>query len=231
MSPIPAIGMSGPIHGQMWESVVLSLRLAIVTGSLAPGTHLVESDLAQRLNVSRGPIREALTRLEQEGLIVNYPYRGKFVADISAEDVREIYDLRILLESRAIKSLTHPLDGDELNLMRQISAEMTKALSEGHNESFADLDVEFHRQLVAISKRERLLQLWNTLSGVTHAFIVINARNDPQAIQYISAGHGRIIDALVRHDLATAVEILTRHLGEAEDSMLAIKARLPGSAG
>ena len=58
MSPITAIGIPGPIHGQMWESVVLSLRLAIVTGSLAPGTHLVESDLAHRLNVSRGPIRE-----------------------------------------------------------------------------------------------------------------------------------------------------------------------------
>ena len=66
---------------------------------------------------------------------------------------------------------------------------------------------------------------------MTHAFIVINARNDPQAIQYISAGHDQIINALIRHDLATAVEILTKHLEEAEDSMLAVKAKLPGSAG
>lgn len=64
------------IHSQLWQSVLQQLRLAIVTGVLPPGSHLVEAELANRLAVSRGPVREVLTRLEHEGLIVNCPYRG-----------------------------------------------------------------------------------------------------------------------------------------------------------
>jgi len=224
MSDLAILDMTAPVHSQLWESVVLGLRQAIVTGALAPGTHLVEADLAQRLNVSRGPIREALARLEQEGLVVNYPYRGKFVAEITAEDVREVYDLRILLETRAIKSLTTPLCSEELVPLKRISAEMSKALSGRHNETFADLDVEFHRQLVMLSKRERLLQLWNNLAGLTHAFIVLTARNDSEAIRHIDEGHDSIVDALVRHDVPMAIDVLTRHLYEAEDAMLRTRA-------
>lgn len=223
MSDMMTLDMMAPDRSQLWESVVLGLRRAIVTGALTPGAHLVEADLAQRLNVSRGPIREALTRLEQEGLVINYPYRGKFVAEITAEDVREVYDLRILLETRAIKSLAGPPTPDELGLLRRTSAGMSQALIDLHNEEFADLDVEFHRQLVMLSKRERLLQLWNSLAGLTHAFIVLTARNDAEAIRLINEGHDRIIDALAQHDMSLAVDVLTRHLCVAEDAMLRLR--------
>lgn len=212
-----------PLHSQLWESVLSSLRLAIATGSLPPGTHLVESDLAARLNVSRGPIREVLTRLEHEGLVVNYPYRGRFVVDITAEDVREVYDLRRLLESRAIESLAGQLDADGLNTLNRLCARMTQALSEGQNEAFADLDVEFHRKLMTMSGRERLLRMWDQLAGVTHAYIVINTRNDPGAIRQISAGHEHIVDALARNDVQTATDTLQAHLRKAEADLLGIK--------
>jgi GntR family transcriptional regulator, gluconate operon transcriptional repressor len=212
-----------PLHSQLWESVLSSLRLAIVTGSLPPGTHLVESDLAARLNVSRGPIREALTRLEHEGLVVNYPYRGRFVASVSAEDVREVYELRRLLESRAIESLAGRLATDELNALRELCAQMTQALSEGQNEAFADLDVEFHRKLVTMSGRERLLKMWSQLAGVTHAFIVINTRNDPDNIRQIAASHELIVDALARDDVQTAADTMQVHLRKAEVDLLGVK--------
>jgi DNA-binding GntR family transcriptional regulator len=212
-----------PVHSQLWESVLSSLRLAIVKGSLAPGTHLVEADLAALLNVSRGPVREALTRLEHEGLIVNYPYRGKFVADISPEDVHEVYDLRRMLEGRALELLVGHLDDEQLALLRRLSEQMAEALNDGQVETFADLDVEFHQMLVAMSHRERLLQIWNTLSGLTHAFIVINTRKDPVAIGKIADGHKQLVDALARPDLAEALTILNGHLSEAEDNMLRTK--------
>src|SRR4051794_19139332 len=85
-------------HNPMWESVLAMLRMAIIKGQLPSGAHLLELQLAERLGVSRGPVREALMRLEQEGLVINQPYRGKFVADISAQTIHEIYSLRILLE-------------------------------------------------------------------------------------------------------------------------------------
>jgi DNA-binding GntR family transcriptional regulator len=224
------IDLRVPVHSQLWESVLSSLRLAIVKGTLPPGTHLVEADLAAMLNVSRGPVREALTRLEHEGLIVNYPYRGKFVADITPEDVREVYDLRRMLEGRAIELLAGHLDDEQLGQLRELSQEMADALSEGHVETFADLDVEFHQTLVAMSKRERLLQIWNSLAGLTHAFIVINTKDDPEGIRVIAEGHEHLVDALAQPDLAAALTILGEHLGTAEGSVLTAKTKEAASA-
>jgi DNA-binding GntR family transcriptional regulator len=221
-----SFSVTPPVHSQLWESVLSRLRLAIVTGALAPGTHLVETELAARLAVSRGPVREALTRLEHEGLVVNYPYRGRFVAEITEEDIREVYDLRKLIESRAIEFLGHVIDDAGLARLREIRQQMIEALSDGRNEEFADLDVEFHRQIMTMSRRERLLKIWNTLASVTHAFIVINARNDPDAIRTVSDGHEGILEALARHDTATACEVLKAHLNDAETTLLGTKAHL-----
>jgi DNA-binding GntR family transcriptional regulator len=102
---------------------------------------------------------------------------------------------------------------------------MSRALADGRNEAFADLDIEFHRQLMLMSGRERLLQLWNTLTGVTHAFIVLNARNDPQTITEIDEGHVEIIEALARHDLAHAIDSVAKHLSEAQTTMLSARTK------
>jgi DNA-binding GntR family transcriptional regulator len=216
---------STPIHSQLWESVLQQLRLAIITGALPAGTHLVETELATRLAVSRGPVRDALTRLEHEGLIINYPYRGKFVANISEEDIHEVYELRCIIESRAIESLAHSLDSAGLDRLREIRQQMTQALGEGHIEEFADLDIEFHRELVRRSGRERLLKMWNILASVSHAFIVLNAPHAPEAVNQIGEGHDRILAALVRHDIAHACEVLKTHLDEAEWALLGTKSR------
>lgn len=218
-----------PVHTQLWESVLHSLRLAIVTGALATGTHLVETELASKLGVSRGPIRDALKRLEHEGLVVNYPYRGRFVAGLSDEDIHEVYDLIRLLECRAIESLVQRVDPAQIKQLHGLKGRMIQAISEGRNEDFADLDVEFHRQLVEMSQRERLLHMWGTLSGISHAFIVINARNDPEGIRGIAEGHDQILDALARHDTAAACRALHDHLDAAERGLLGTKAgSIPG---
>ena len=87
-----------PPHNQVWESVLFRLRMAIIQGKLPPGAHLLEAQLAEKLGVSRGPVREALLRLEQEGLVLSQPYRGKFVANLSPQMIHEIYTLRRVLE-------------------------------------------------------------------------------------------------------------------------------------
>ncbi len=220
-----ALGITPPVHNQLWQSVLHQLRVAIVTGALPPGTHLVEVELATRLAVSRGPVREALARLEHEGLVVNYPYRGRFVAEITEEDIHEIYDLRRLIEGRAVESLGEKLDPADIERLREIRKQMVLALNEGRNEDFADLDIEFHRQIITMSKRERLLKIWNTLSSVTHAFIVFNARNDPEAIALIAGPHETILEALIRHDTVAAREALIQHLIEAEVGLIAAKAK------
>jgi DNA-binding GntR family transcriptional regulator len=224
MEPIALTQSTQSVHGQLWQSVLQRLRVAIVTGAIPPGTHLVEAELAARLAVSRGPVREALTLLEHEGLVVNYPYRGKFVADITEEDIHEIYDLRRLIEGRAVESLGHHVNLADIERLREIRNQMILALSEGRNEDFADKDIEFHRQIMMMSNRERLLKIWNTLSSVSHAFIVLNARNEPAAIARIAERHDGILDALAKHDTVTARQVLIEHLIEAEAGLLGAKA-------
>ncbi len=212
-----------PPHNPMWEAVLAALRMAIIKGQLPSGTHLLELGLAERLGVSRGPVREALIRLEQEGLVINQPYRGKFVADISAQTIREIYSLRILLESFAADLCIDKLQPTLLQHLRDSLAQMIKAADEQRFEEFADIDLEFHRQLVVAAEHTRLLQMWETLRGVNHAFIAVNASMvSSENVHAFAERHELIVDALTQRDVVTVKEILRIHLAEAEARILAV---------
>ncbi len=197
---------------QLWISVLATLRMAIIKGDLRPNTHLLETQLAETLGVSRGPVREALVRLEHEGLVINIPYRGRFVAEITPSTVREIYSLRRLLEGFAARQAVARITDEHEEHMRALSVEMTKALEEGNYEEFADLDIEFHRVYVAVAGHKRLLQTWETLMGISHSFIVVNASYFSTRADVISQGHDAIIAAIALRD----GELLER---TAQDSM------------
>lgn len=214
-----------PQHNPMWEAVLAALRMAIIKGQLPSGTHLLELGLAEQLGVSRGPVREALIRLEQEGLVINQPYRGKFVADISAKTIREIYSLRILLESFAAELCIDKLQPTWLAGLHASLAQMIKAADEQRFEEFADIDLEFHRQLVVAAEHTRLLQMWETLRGVNHAFIAVNASLvSSENVHMFAERHELIVEALMQRDVATVKEVLRIHLAEAEARILAVMA-------
>ncbi len=220
-----ALPTSRPQHNQMWEAVLSALRMAIIKGQLPSGTHLLELTLAERLGVSRGPVREALIRLEQEGLVINQPYRGKFVADISAQTIREIYSLRVLLESFAAELCIDKLQPALLQRLRDSLAQMVKAADDQRYEAFADIDLEFHHSLVVAAEHTRLLQMWETLRGVNHAFIAVNASLvSSENVHMFAERHQLIVDALTQRDVVTVKAVLRLHLAEAEQRILAVMA-------
>lgn len=210
-------------HNQVWESVLSSLRLAIIKGQLPAGTHLLEAQLAEKLGVSRGPVREALMRLEQEGLVVSQPYRGKFVAHISAQTIREIYSLRRLLECFAADLAIEQIQSEGLARLQTLFTQMMAAVNAGRFEEFADIDLEFHRVFVAAANHTRLLHLWETLTDVTHAFIVVNASLDQENYRIIAEGHEQILQAFFRRDGEEIKATLNFHLDEAERRLLATR--------
>jgi DNA-binding GntR family transcriptional regulator len=216
-----------PPHTQVWESVLSTLRLAIIKGQLPPGTHLLEAQLAEKLGVSRGPVREALMRLEQEGLVVSQPYRGKFVANISAQTIHEIYSLRRVLECFAAELAMEQLQPAQVAQLGELFARMMAAVNAGRFEEFANIDLEFHRFFVAAANHTRLLQMWETLTDVTHAFIVVNASLDQDNYRIIAEGHQAIVHAFHYHDLAGVKATLNFHLEEAERRLLATIAGSP----
>jgi DNA-binding GntR family transcriptional regulator len=209
-----------PPHQQVWETVLSRLRMAVIKGQLPPGAHLLEAQLAEKLGVSRGPVREALLRLEQEGLVISQPYRGKFVADISAQTISEIYSLRCVLECFAAELAVDRLQRAQLEQMGEYIRQMTDALNAGRFEAFADLDVAFHRLFVTVAAHTRLLQMWETLTGVTHAVIVVNASLDQDNYRIIAEGHHAILQAFIQREPAAVTGALTYHLSEAQRRIL-----------
>jgi DNA-binding GntR family transcriptional regulator len=217
----PSVTLRLP-NGQLWTSVLATLRMAIIKGDFRPNTHLLETQLAEMLGVSRGPVREALVRLENEGLVVNIPYRGRFVAEITPATVREIYSLRRLLEGFAAEPAVESITPEQIQHMRALSVEMMEALAEGNFEEFADLDIEFHRVYVAAANHKRLLQTWETLMGISHSFIVVNATSFSTGTEVIAQGHEAIIDAIERRDSEALKAAAQGSMDEGERRVLAL---------
>src|SRR5215204_4419920 len=123
------------------------LRERILAGDFGLGERLVEARIARQLQISRGPVREALRQLRAEGLVREEPRRGSFVADLTLDDIWEIYDLRAAIESRAARNIIINRDTDALDDLRGILTRLSDAMDEDDRELFARLDLSFHERL------------------------------------------------------------------------------------
>jgi len=135
----------------------------IIDGSLNPGKRLVEGELAEMLQVSRGPVREALRRLEQEGLVRIVPAGGTFVATITEEDIGEIYGVRAAVEGYAARIVV--ASGADDGRLDGTLGQMNAALVAGDLSGMIEADVVFHRTLVSLADNRRLLTVWESLEG------------------------------------------------------------------
>ncbi|MEM7024662.1 MAG: GntR family transcriptional regulator, partial [Pseudomonadota bacterium] len=137
------------------------LRQAIISGRLRPGTVLVETTLANQMNVSRAPVREAVQMLESDGLVETVAYKGKRVKPLTAREIEEIYSLREAFEVLAVQRiLKHRVDVGEL---WQHCDAMNRAAKRKDYEALIAADEAFHRTLITLSDHDLLLSSWNSL--------------------------------------------------------------------
>lgn len=201
------------------------LRANIVNGTLAPGSQLSEVELATTFGVSRGPVREALQRLIQEGLVRSEPHRGVFVPVLSEDDVRDIYLARDALESSAVRHIIatgKSLEAaEELDRLVRLMQDSEKA---DDWESVGRYDLEFHTALVAASGSERLQRMFSTVISETRLCLGVltaaDARSDLVEEHHQIAGlirDGRTDDAL---------NVLQEHF---DDAVVTIKGRDHGA--
>lgn len=179
--------------------VLSSLRAAVLDGTLAAGDHIVETEIAARLGISRGPVREALAELEQEGLVVKYPYRGTFVASFSAHDVREIYSLRALLEGRAARLAATRVQPEDVDRLQAVNDAMQEAGDAGLLHTLVEQDIEFHRQICQLSGHALLLRTWSQLVSRVRLFLTL-ADQVYFAPEYIVGTHRPTVAALRKGD-------------------------------
>ncbi len=190
------------------EQVVDRLREAITSGSLRPGERLMQADLAERLGVSRMPVREALRTLEREGLVELKPYRGAVVADLSAHELREIYEIRIALESLAVRIGVPKFGDDDL---AALEAEMARMDDAKDSTTWLAANARFHELLYASSERTLLLSTIDNLRHKSDRFLALFAttRDRTAAAQQ---EHRAIFDRVRAGDADTAAELLAAHL-------------------
>jgi GntR family transcriptional regulator of gluconate operon len=229
MNTMPELDM--PKRMQLWEHVLDSLRTAIVAGDLPPGTHLVETELVDRLQASRWPIRQALTRLEQEGLVVTYPNRGAYVIGVTSDDVRDIYDLRRMLECRAARAATAGVQASHMERLRALVQDMATFASRTDLTRFAEADMAFHRLLLDVAGSKRLKEMWELLCAPAETLLILTARVLPDLAHGGPNRHFAILDALESKNPDAVERAMDEHLTAAcERALNALAMRATGSA-
>ncbi len=212
-------------RADLWEIVAAGLRRAIITGELAPGLRLREEVLAQKFAVSRIPVREALTRLEHEGFIRSEPRRGAFVVGMSPADVHEVYDVREMIETRAVRLAVERADRNDVDRLQHLIDQMAAAVRRGRHADVVEPDVTFHRDIIAAARHKRLLATWEPVSGVVAGLLEITNTSHPNMPAAI-ATHQAIVDAMRAGDAQAAEKAVVQHLRNGERIMQIALARL-----
>ncbi|GGT79447.1 MULTISPECIES: GntR family transcriptional regulator [Streptomyces] len=196
------------------QFVLEELRRAITGGELRPGDQIRQDALAARLDVSRVPLREALKILEGEGLVVHHVHRGYFVAELSLADLEEVYRIRELLESEAVRvAVARAEDGLTARLER-IQREVERAAEAGDVTEMAAANRRFHFALIEASGMPRLVRLIGTLWDATDAYRALYYTEDPH--RELAVREHRAVISAVRHgDTAAALHWLTEHRAHA----------------
>ncbi|WP_329900618.1 GntR family transcriptional regulator [Streptomyces sp. SP17KL33] len=203
----------------MANEVADRIREAIFSGVYAPGAQLREVELATALQVSRGPVREALLRLEREGLVQSEWHRGTTVTNLSAEDAEELNSLRGALEQLAVERLVEHASEEDLASVRRAVDRMAHA-EDDH--AILRLDLEFHDAVYAAAHHGRLEQAWQAIRSQVHLFLLMRmGLGDNDYAQHIEVEHRELADVLESRDTERALRLFAEHRSHAFDLLKA----------
>lgn len=205
--------LSLPVNRGLGVDIAERLRTAILSGYFGPGARLPEEQLAKAMGVSRGPVREALVKLEREGLIVIRRNRGAFVAQLSREDLDEVYTLRVAIERLAVERCVAFAEEQDLDELQGVVDRISELLERGITEQeAAALDLRFHDIVYRSGKHRRLYDTWATLRPQIHVLLLNRNVAHEDFRDLVVSSHQEIADAIRNRDTARAVETTMAHL-------------------
>ncbi|MFN8149795.1 MAG: GntR family transcriptional regulator [Solirubrobacterales bacterium] len=190
------------------------LRRAIVSGELRPGSRVLQEDVAAQLGVSVASVREALTVLEQEGQMTYRPRRGYFVTELHVADLEEIYDLRRVLETRAVRLALPLLDDAALQRMRDAALMCADAVGEANILAELEANRRFHFSLLEIPDQPHSMRLVRLLWDSTEPYRALYYNSARERRRSLDA-HDRIIAAVGDRDVERVIAELDEHRGQA----------------
>jgi DNA-binding GntR family transcriptional regulator len=215
------VSLLPPPKRNLADAVTERLRDAILSGAFKPGQLLREEQLATMLDLSRGPVREALIRLEREGLVQVRRHRGTIVAQLSRIDVEEVYSLRLALERLAVQNAVRHATEEDFAAMEQVLAAFDVALADNPSEhEIARLDLQFHDIIYRAARHQRLYDCWANLRSQIYIFLLSRNIANPDFRQITLKGHSNILDILRAGDEARAIQVIEDHLRAAYERII-----------
>lgn len=193
------------------DVVFNTLRQAILRGELSPGERLLEIHLANKLGVSRTPIREAIRKLELEGLVIMIPRKGAVVAEITEKSLRDVLEVRRALEALAVRLACEKIQPEEIEELKEAAKEFEKALKTGDVTVYAEADVCFHDIIYRTTDNQRLIQLLYNLREQMYRYRVEYLKRE-ESHPVLLPEHQYIIEMIEKRDAERAEKAVCAHI-------------------
>jgi DNA-binding GntR family transcriptional regulator len=203
------------------EDAADRIREQIVCGGFRQGDHLKEAYIAEQLNISRGPVREAFKLLRAEGLLAEEPRRGTFVVSLTAKDVSDIYGLRSAVEELAARLVCREQDPAALARLRSLVADLSDAAATDDASAVARADLAFHEGLCEVSGNTRVHQVFLRYVPTIRGLLRLDERIMPSMDEVVRQ-HEPIVDAIESGDEELAARLVREHSLEAGRLLVAL---------
>ncbi len=230
VEPQPAIPMVPLRRLNIRDDVYVLLRSGILNHNYPPGRRLDLEYLSNQLQVSRTPVKEALHRLESEGLVQILPRRGTFVTALDPVTISESYDVRIALEQFVAGAAAQNATPADVQALRDIQRQMQHELAAPDFsvavERYIRLDQDFHTLIVGLGKNARLLEVYRTIGGPLQLARILNKFDAGDYLAYTEPEHSAIISAVASRDSKALKRALTQHVEFAKGRVMVRLGRL-----
>ena len=193
------------------DVVFNTLRQAILRGELKPGERLMEIQLANKLGVSRTPIREALRKLELEGLVNMVPRKGAEVADTTEKSLRDVLEVRKALEELSVQLACEKITEEEIEELKRVAERFKDTLDDQDVTKIAEADVAFHDVIYTATDNQKLILLLNNLREQMYRYRVEYLKKE-EAYPQLIAEHEELIDNISKRNKEEATRIMCEHI-------------------
>lgn len=194
------------------EVIYHELKKKIIIGSLKQRQRIVELDIAKQFQCSQAPVREALQKLEEEGLVESIPYTGTFVTEIFYDEIKELFDYRRQIELNALRKSIYFMSQQEIHNLINIIEKMKDAGKEGNIYSIISFDMEFHRNIVEKAGKKISLNIWSRLDLHVRRFIATAHPRYFENLEEIAEKHYPLIEVLQEGSIEKAEKAFSEHI-------------------
>jgi len=208
-----------PGRKSLGQHVFESLKEAIIRGEVAPGDRLVEIRLADAMDISRTPVREAIHKLEREGLLRKLPKGGFTVMNLSREDIKETFGIRCVLESYAARLAAQNYSEEELLPLEEKISEFQQFLDKGRLDELPRVNTEFHSLFYALSRSPKLIKMINDLRDQIYRFRKILLKKDKWA-ETSNQDHMKMLNAIREKDVNLVERVVKQHIARGQRIVL-----------